>query len=549
MSGSSILRLSVVALLLAAGPAAAQEQQYVLSEMDVTVHVQPDGGYEVQESIAYDFQQGAFSRAYRSVVREDAGALRAVAVTSPETSVDSVRTGETDGVRQVWWSFPDRSTPARFDVQYVLDEALYERGGRNVARLDVMADGAVVPTRTVDVQVILPGAFDLQRGDVVLRPDAGTVRREAGRIVASFHRDRVEEGDDLSVEVSFPKQAAGEHLPTTADFLLGLFLVVVGGAAGGVAAWRWRGPRPERTARRPPPDLDRPMAVALLGNRDGQAFLATLFDLARRGHVTLRHDREDQAFVTTDVVRLETHPAPDDLSDFERRLVDTLGEYETLDDFWSDTRSFRSDVMSDVRGVLFERGWMENHTVRSGLLLGGALVALFGGFAAVVTGDSALRFYLLFGGMGVSLGGFIAAVRQYTWTEDGARRAMALRAYLDHEKSEIERLRETSPARAAERLVDALPWLLLHDEVSRAWIEETKEALDAADEVPELPDGFVSLVETEESASAPVAAFLPVMTVMGAVESSSAGAAGAAGAAGTAGGGAAGGGAGAAGAA
>ncbi|MCS3699257.1 hypothetical protein GGQ20_000549 [Salinibacter ruber] len=540
MSGSSILRLSVVALLLAVGPAAAQEQQYVLSEMDVTVHVRPDGGYEVQESIAYDFQQGAFSRAYRSVVREDAGALRAVAVTSPETSVDSVRTGETDGVRQVWWSFPDRSAPARFDVQYVLEEALYERGGRNVARLDVMADGAVVPTRTVDVQVILPGAFDLQRGDVVLRPDAGTVRREAGRIVASFHRDRVEEGDGLSVEVSFPKQAAGEHLPTTADFLLGLFLVVVGGAAGGVAAWRWRGPRPERTARRPPADLDRPMAVALLGNRDGQAFLATLFDLARRGHVTLRHDREDQAFGTTDVVRLETHPAPNDLSDFERRLVDTLGEYETLDDFWSDTRSFRSDVMSDVRGVLFERGWMENHTVRSGLLLGGALVALLGGFAAVVTGDSALRFYLLFGGMGVSLGGFIAAVRQYTWTEDGARRAMALRAYLDHEKADIERLRETSPARAAERLVDALPWLLLHDEVSRAWIEETKKALDAADEVPELPDGFVSLVETEESARAPVAAFLPVVTVMGTVESSSAGAVGASGAAGAAGGGGAG---------
>lgn len=547
MSGSSILRLSVVVLLLAVGPAAAQEQQYVLSEMDVTVYVRPDGGYEVQESIAYDFQQGAFSRAYRSVVREDAGALRAVAVTSPETSVDSVRTGETDGVRQVWWSFPDRSAPARFDVQYVLEEALYERSGRNVVRLDVMADGAVVPIRTVDVQVVLPAAFDLQRGDVMLRPDAGTVRREAGRIVASFHRDRVEEGDDLSVEVAFPKQAAGEHLPTTADFLFGLFLVVVGGAAGGVAAWRWRGPRPERTARRPPPDLDRPMAVALLGNRDGQAFLATLFDLARRGHVTLRHDREDQAFGTTDMVRLETHPAPDDLSDFERRLVDTLGEYETLDDFWSDTRSFRSDVMSDVRGVLFERGWMENHTVRSGLLLGGALVALLGGFAAGVTGDSALRFYLLFGGIGVSLGGFIAAVRQYTWTEDGARRAMALRAYLDHEKSEIERLRETSPARAAERLVDVLPWLLLHDEVSRAWIEETKEALDAADEVPELPDGFVSLVETEEPASAPVAAFLPVVTVMGTVESSSAGATGAAGASGAAG--AAGGGAGAAGAA
>ncbi len=546
MFAASTLRLAATVLLLAVGPAAAQGQQYALAKMDVTVHVRPNGGYEVEESIVYDFQQGSFSRAYRSVVREDAGALRAMEVTSPETSVDSIRMEKTDGVRQVWWSFPDRSAPARFDVQYILEEALSERGDRNVARLDVMADGAAVPTRTVDVQVVLPAAFDLQREHVTLSPDAGTVRREDGRVVASFHRDRVKEGSDLSVEVSFPKQTAGEYLPTTADLLFGVFLVIVGGAAGGVAAWRWRGPRPERAARRPPADLDRPTAVALLGNRDGQAFLATLFDLARRGHVTLRHDREDQAFGTTDVVRLETHPAPDGLSDFERRLVDKIGEYGTLDDFWSDTRSFRGDVMSDVRGALFERGWMENHTVRSGLLLGGALVALLGGFAALITGDSALRLYLLFGGIGVSLGGFIAAVRQYTWTEDGARRAMALRAYLDHEKAEIERLQETSPARAAERLLDALPWLLLHDEVSKAWIEETKEALDAADEVPELPDGFASLVGTEGSARSPVSAFLPVVTVMGAVESSSAGAAGATG---TAGGGAAGGGAGAAGAA
>lgn len=39
---------------------------------------------------------------------------------------------------------------------------------------------------------------------------------------------------------------------------------------------------------------------------------------------------------------------------------------------------------------------------------------------------------------------------------------------------------EIAPARAAERLVDSLPWLLLHDEVSKSWIEETKGALDAA---------------------------------------------------------------------
>ncbi|WP_103029610.1 DUF2207 family protein [Salinibacter altiplanensis] len=540
MSAASILRLAAVAVLLAAGPAAAQEKEYVLSDVDITVHVQPDGDYAVEESIAYGFQRGTFSRAYRSVVREDAGALRAVEVTSPETSVDSVRVEETNGVRQVWWAFPDRSAPAQFDVHYVLEAALHERGNRNVVQLDVMADGAVVPTRDVDVRIALPAAFDVRPDQVALDPDAGTVRREEGRLVGAIHRDLVEEGESLSVEMSFPRQVAGEYLPTALDLLLGLVLVVVGGAAGGVAAWCWRGPRPEATARRPPADLDRPMAVALLGNQDGQAFLATLFDLVRRGHVTLRHDREDQIVGSTDVVHLEVHPDPTDLSDFERRFVDELDGHETLDDFWSDTRSFRGDVMSDVRDALFDRGWMEDHTLRSGLLLGGGFVALLGGFAAVITGDSAFRLFLLFAGVGMGLGGVIAAVRRYTWTEEGARRAGALRSYLDHEMSEIERLQETSPARAAERLVDALPWLLLHDEVSKSWIEDTKEALNATTEVPELPDGFVSLVDPEEAASAPVTTFLPVVTVMGAVESSSAGAVGAAGAAGAAGGGGAG---------
>jgi len=542
----------LLALLLVAGPASAQEKQYEFSNFDVTVHVRPDGGYEVEESITYDFQRGSFSRAYRSVVQEDGGAVRDVRVTSPDTPVDSVQMGEYDGTPQVRWAFPDRSSPTQFDVRYVLDNAIYERGARNVVELDVMADKAVVPTRDVDLRVILPATFDLQPDQVALDPaSGGTVQREAGQLVATFQRDYAEAGDEYAVEVSFPKQIEGESPPTSTQILFGLFLMLLGGAAGGVAAWTWRGPRPDVTARRPPSDLDLPTAVALLRRNDGQAFLAVLLDLVRRGHVTLQHDREDQMIGSDEVVRLDVHPDPADLSDFEYRFIETLRDYDTLDDFWEDTASFRGDEMSDRRTALYDRGWMRSHTLRSTLLVIGAIVAAIGGFVAIASGEGTLRFYLLFAGMGLSLGGFIAATRRYTWTQEGARRAMALRSFLDYEKGEVERLRETDPARAAERLVDALPWLLLHDEVSKSWIEETKDALDAADAVPTLPDGFVSLVAGEEDARAPVGAFLPVVAVMGTIESSSATGAAAAGATGAAaaGGAAAGGGAGAAGAA
>jgi len=124
---------------------------------------------------------------------------------------------------------------------------------------------------------------------------------------------------------------------------------------------------------------------------------------------------------------------------------------------------------------------------------------------------------------------------------DGARGG-ALRSFLDHEKDEINRLLDTDPVRAAERLGERLPWLVYHDDISSAWLEEVKEALADAPSAPELPPGFERLLDEEDEA-ATTAAFLPIMGVMGAMESSGAGAAGAAagGAAGAAGGAAGGG--------
>jgi hypothetical protein len=524
----------LTAALLRAGPVAAQdrgENVYVFSNFDVTVNVQPDGRYAVDESIAYDFRRGTFSRAYRTAVQEE-GVLRSVRVTSPDTPVDSVRSEAEDGPPQVRWGFPERTAPARFEVSYVLDRAMYERGGRNVVRLEVLADEAVVPTADVDVRVALPAAFGLREDQLTLEP-AGTVARESGRLVATFRRDRVAEGDDYAVEVSFPKRVDGAFLPTGAQIVFGLVLMLLGGAAGGVAAWRWRGPRPDVTARRPPSDLDLPTAVALLQNPHGQAFLGVVLDLARRGHVSLRHD-DDPPLGSEPVVRGDVDADPASLSALEQRLVDDLREHETLDDVWANTSSFWSDEISERRDALHDRGWVRSHVVRSTLLFGGSVAAALGGVVAIATGDSALHFYLLFSGIGGSLGSFIAATRRHTWTPAGARRAMALRSYLNHEKAEVERLHQTDPARAAERLVDGLPWLLLHPQVSASWMEEMTSALDAADAPPDLPDGFVNLVADGEGAGASTAALLPVVAVVGTIESSPA--AGVAGAgAGTAG--------------
>jgi uncharacterized protein (TIGR04222 family) len=529
-------------LLAIAVPAWGQEKQYELSNFDVTMTLRPDGTIEVDEAIAYDFQRGAFTYAYRSISIEDVGAVRGLRVTSPDVSVDSLRMTSGDDVHRVRWTFPERSEPARFRIHYLLEAALYARGDRNEVNRDVMAPEAVVPTRDVDVRVVLPAAFNLRRNQVTLEPaEGGTVRRDAGQIVAHLHRDRVEEGEGLPVAVTFPKRVAGEYLPTGGQVALGVLLLLLGIGAGAAANRSWRGPRPDVTAQRPPEDVPLPAAAALLKNRVQQAVPAMMFDLAQRGHLTLKHDREEGPFGSSEIVRLDVHPDRFQLSDAEAKLVERLGDYDTLDAFWSDTSSFRTALVQSARDRLVDRGWMDRHTMRSNVLIVAAVAALLAAGAGVFLLEGRAALVALFAGVGASIGGFVAGARRRTWTEDGARRAMALRAFLDHEKAEIDRLRASDPVRAAERLVESLPWLMLHGDVSSSWIEETTEALEAADGVPAVPDGFVSLVAQREAANAATAAFLPVVGVMNATESSGVGAAGATGAAGT--GGAAGGGA------
>lgn len=533
--------VTLICTLSLSAPATAQdeEQRYELSNVDVEIAVRPDGTYEVAETLTYDFQQGRFSYAYRVLDDEDVTAIRDVRVTSPDVAVDSVGRTAEDGDVRVRWTYPERSAPATFRVQYTVEGALFERGPRNVVHRDVLEEGATVPTRDVDVRVTLPAAFDLTPDSVSIDPaDEGTVERSAGSVVATFQRDGVEAGDEYPVEVSFPRRLAGQYWPTTSDLLLGVALFLFGAGGGLVLNLRWKGSRAERDATRPPRDVLIPTAAVLLEKTATPLFTAVLFDLARRGHLTLRHDEESSWTGTTDVVRIDLHPTPGDLSAFESALVERLDEHETVEDFWRNDRSFRQEQYGAVRERVLGAGWMQAHRRRSNWCFAGAVVLLLGALGVGVVMSGLTTVLAVGGGLGGGIGALLAGGRRYTFTQAGAQRASALRSFLDHEKEAIDRLRDSSPTRATERLADALPWLMYHDDVSSAWLEELKAALTDAPTAPDLPDGFASLA-TPGNEPGPVAAFLPIVSVMGAVESSGAGAAGAAagGAAGAAGGG------------
>lgn len=527
-------------MLIAARSAPAQdsEKRYELSNFDVTIQVRPDGTYEVEETLTYDFQQGTFTYAYRSIDDEDVAAIRNVRVTSPDVAVDSVRrTADDDNVR-VRWTYPERSAPATFTIRYVVEGALFERGDRNVVHRDVLDPGATVTTRDVDVRVVLPGTFDLAPDSVAVEPSDGTVKATMGRVEAAFQRDRVEAGDDYPVEVAFPRRLAGQYWPTAGDLVFAVFLFLVGTGGGVALNLRWKGAHAKQEATRPPPDVSLPNGAVLLEQTATPLFTAVLFDLARRGHLTLRHDEEAGWVGTSEVVRIDLHPSPDDLSDFEADVVERIEGHDTVKELWRQSSSFRQKQYRAARERVVEAGWMEAHRRRSTLSFMGAGALVIAGVVLGAATSGLGTVLVVAGSLGGALGAVIAGTRRYVFTEAGARRVAALRSFLDHEKEAVDRLRETDPARAAERLADALPWLMYHDDVSSAWLEEVEDALSDASSAPDLPDGFVSLVRADEAG--PAATFVPIVAVVNGMESSGAGAAGAA-AGGAAGAGAAGG--------
>ena len=536
-AGRRVARGLLALVLVGAGvglafrPAVAQdeespEKRYEISNLDVTLRVAPDGSYDVEESVTYDLQQGTFTYAFRAL-DADAEQVRNLQVSSPDAALDSVRQTD-DSPLRLRWTYPPRSQPFTVNIQYTAGGLLTERGPYNEVAWDALQSGATVPTRDVDVRIVLPAAFDLQRGDLRVEPADGVdISQTAGQWTVHVHRDRIEEGGHLGVWVRFPTQVAGQFAPGPQDIGAGLFLVAFALGGGVFLWWRWRGASVRTGSAHRPEDVSLPDAAALLGRGSTTAVLAVIVDLAQRGHLTLTLEEESSFFGTSEVTTIDVHPQPDDRTEFESVVLDALQEHDTLRDFWTSTSSAQSDAYGRVKERAEERGWIVWHQTRSVVL---AVFAAVGGVGAVVLGltaTSAATFLLAFGLGGASLGAVMPALRARELTEEGARREVGLQAFLDQKKEEVERLADTSPHGAAQELTRHLPWLLLHEAVTPSWVDDLEEQLKEAGASVDLPAGFASSLNDAETAA--IAAILATSA-----------ASGGAGAAGGAGGGAAG---------
>lgn len=546
-----VIGLAVLGLLLgvAAPPGYAQPKVYEVSAYDVTLELLPDGVYLVTERIAFDFQQGTFTFGTRSIPTDMFDRLSNIQVSSPDAQILEVTTRTDSGDRIIRWTFPERSDPATFTLSYRVYGALVEDDDVNRIDWRAIGEGWSVPIRNVAVTVRIPSELDLAVDDLRVGPaDESHVEKTDGRIEIRFQHAQLDPEDGYRVIVEFPKRLDGRP-PNEVNWPLvgAVALAVLIGFLPPIALWnRWRARRRESRAVAEPDVELLPAAVLLNGATAGaqRAIPAMLYDLAARGHVTLKRTKEKQRFAgEKPVVRVEFHETADELAEPERRLLNELRQHDTLTEFGRKANRFRRQLLSRARRDLVTQGDLADHGARSMRAWMGGTVALILGIALSAFGGG-WWFVALGLGVGLFVGGLVlGGTTYYVPTDQGAQKRADVQAYLDHLLDELRSRERHDPIGAAQFFIDRLPWLALHERVWSKHMDEIKDGLKEADAEDrfDMPPWLQDHTDEAEKGFAPAyASFAACYAVIGDSGGATA-AGGAAGGAASAGAGAAGG--------
>jgi hypothetical protein len=184
------------------------------------------------------------------------------------------------------------------------------------------------------------------------------------------------------------------------------------------------------------------------------AFAALVLTLAREGHCTLVRTRKRRWFRTGLVWTVNLHADPTALSQFEQTVLRQLGRHDTLDGFSFAGSTFRRRTLRDVRADLIERGWLLDRRRRSNALLSLGLVLVGVGLVAGLGAASAMS-------VGLGAGSLLAATRRYPATAVGAKHRARHRAFAECQRDQVRTHLSDAPERAADRLLDTLPHLVL----------------------------------------------------------------------------------------
>lgn len=513
----------LLGILIGIPDAGAQSQEWDIARYEVDLSVDTSGTYAVTEDITFDLRQGTFTRGERRIPMRQMDALRDVQVTSSKVEITDVSTRTQSGEQVIQWQYPERDTTTTFTLTYVVEGAPYTDNGRTVIDWQAVGDAWDVPIRAMQATVQLPFP-NVPRDSIQIEPVAdASLDSTATGWQATFAYDELEPNEGYRLRIHLPRvidapERAPDAEPNWMQLFGALALALVGASGGGVWAWR-AGATPTRTPsgyRAPSMPIDEAGFLLMRTSTTDwmRLFSALLFDLADRGHLTLRRVPKEASWIdsSTAETTVDVHVNDDDrLTERETAFVEALHSHNTLGDFYQKGGSFRREQVKQIRDTLTERGWIETHPARSwisglvgALLIGGGVAALIlaSGWGAAIGAGA---------GFGLGVGAFIIASQYRTLTTEGAMQHAHAEAHRTHLREEIESTIEMNPAAAAHQFMKALPWMALDSTINGTWLDRLNEALADHPEDITLPGWVEDSVEPK--ADDVVTTFLPIYLV------------------------------------
>jgi hypothetical protein len=472
------LALIILALLLLSG-CSANSKAFVWQHVDTDVQVRPDGSLGVTETLVLRYSGEPFTFAFRELPNRRLDGISNISVGDGEHEFRQVDDAEgeepytfslvtDDDTQRVRWVYPattggERTFVLRYDVAGAI---------RRYDAADEIWWSVVFPDREEVVEqassrIVLPSAVPAEQLDATTPDFAGAISRAPGEV--RVQASNIPSGQELTLRVRFPKGIVAGSAPAwqapvaaqeaydtalrptvnAALSALAAGLLLLFGAL--IVTWwrRNRDPRPAGAAPRefptPPEDLAPALAARLLNQSGGAALLATLFDLANRGYVTLRESKSGWRNTTTKLTATRTGAFASGLAPFETATLAALGLTERNGEVELDAQ--RSAIQNAIlsldktyQDMLIDRGYLEAAGLsrrRRGITIG-VILLIVGGLAFIPAAILAGRFSVwlpVVAGV-VALSGLVwlclgAAVRGVTQSgADALARWRAFQAYL-----------------------------------------------------------------------------------------------------------------------
>jgi len=559
--------ISIVVCLLLAGVFPANvlaDKTYHAETFEVLVDIQPDGSLLVTETVTFRFDGGPFTYVFREIPRVELDDLHVL-----ETAMDGVvlpagdeagqaEIAEGNPVRVTWHFEPTRDSTHVFVLSYRVEGAIHHGANADSLLWRAIPAGHEYLVKRSVIQIRYPAGL-VPLGAPTLHGSTFELEEGQGKFI--FTTGEIPPDTEVKAGLSFPagnlasqppawqreqEQRALEEEQMSGAFPLGLGATVITGLFGTLAVILFvRGfrreddsvPYPNQNFTAPPASV--PPALAAHLTHSGTAFLGTLFDLARRGVLSIEEGPKKWGSRTFDVVQ---QPVQEALKPHEQAFMQVLFRKAkenriALSDIAS--LAYAGEYTKAIEAEAIALGWKDAERVTGrnrflilaglGLLAGmvivfaGILLAALSLFSSVLI--KTLGVILIGAGIGASLAslaGLLVAALISTLSAEGLRQTSAWNSFVGY-------LRNITLGRAPAVAPNVFE-LYLPYAAGFGIATEWAKFFEKMDNIP-IPAWFQGLQSSMDDGS-----FVAIMTAISAADSSASVASGADGGGGSGGG-------------